>query len=57
MQMIPAHDGKHGWSAMRRTGEEALDKTKLTSEEAKALLNDASVLPKLIQLWRVCAAA
>ena len=42
---------------MRRTGEEALDKTKLTSEEAKALLNDASVLPKLIQLWRVCAAA
>ncbi len=52
MQMIRAHDGKHGWSAMRRAGEEALNKTTLSNDEAQALLNDASVLPKLIQLWR-----
>lgn len=55
MQIIRAHDGKHGWSAIRRTGEEALNKTKLSDEEAHALLNDASVLPKLIQLWRAGA--
>jgi len=52
IQMIRAHDGKHGWSAMRRTGEDALNKTTLSDEEAQTLLNDASALPKLIQLWR-----
>lgn len=55
MQIIQAHDGRNAWSGTRRAGDAHLHKTELTNSQEQALLNDASVLPKLIQLWRAGA--
>lgn len=55
MQIIQAHDGRNAWAGTRRAGDARLNKTELTDSQAQALLNDASVLPKLIQLWRAGA--
>lgn len=53
LQIIKAHDGKNGWSATRSAGDAPLNKQKLTDHEAQELLMDASVLPKLMQLWYI----
>lgn len=51
VQLIRAHDGHTAWTAIRHPGEQMIRKTDLFGIEEKELLADASVLPKLVQLW------
>lgn len=49
-QIIRAHDGKHAWTALRQAGAPKLSAQELDTVSAEALLNDSSILPRLINL-------
>ncbi|ADE55281.1 hypothetical protein [Coraliomargarita akajimensis] len=55
VQMIRAHDGTHAWSAVRTAGQHEFKRTPLPTDQAQELLSDASIYPKLIQLWKLGA--
>lgn len=52
LQVIRAHDGKIAWTATRLAGASDMVKEALPPDAADALLADASVIPRLIKLWR-----
>lgn len=52
LQIIRAHDGKQGWTATRLAGAPDMHQEILSEDAAAELSADASVLPRLIQLWR-----
>lgn len=49
-QIIRAHDGKRAWTATRLAGAAELSIQELDAQSGAALLNDSSILPKLISL-------
>ncbi|MGB0259242.1 MAG: hypothetical protein ACPGES_11375 [Coraliomargarita sp.] len=52
VQVIRAHDGNEAWTATRLAGGETLAQKTLTGDEASDLIDEAQVLPQLINLWQ-----
>jgi hypothetical protein len=52
LQLIRAHDGRNAWTAMRLAGALETHKTELSRKDARGLLADAGILPRLYKFWR-----
>lgn len=52
VQLIRAYDGKTAWTATRTAGEQTYIGEPIWDEGRKELIEDAKLLPKLIQLWQ-----
>ncbi|MGJ8638835.1 MAG: hypothetical protein ACSHYA_05535 [Opitutaceae bacterium] len=51
-QSIRAHNGVEAWRANRRAGMTTMSKESIVGEDAKDLLRDAGVQPRLMKLWQ-----